>query len=287
MKNILLVDDDKVVREVITRILDQHFPSLVKVYHAVDGLDAIRMAEKQKFDCVVYDLKMPRLDGNNLLKMMTTLPVELKPANILILSAFATEAQSKRKIANVSYIDKPFKEEDVVSFFKNQVLGKGEKTKFKMDVHFINPFIDATIEVLKVTADTIITKDSVLIKEQDEVSGDISAIVAMNSSRFIGSFAISFEKASFLEVASKMLYEEFTEINNDNRDAIGEICNQVFGMTKAKMNDEMNLDIAKALPSVIVGEKHTIKHQVNGPTLTVKFKTSKGSFTIEVVLQSL
>lgn len=287
MKNILLVDDDKVVREDINRILEANFASLFKVFHAADGLEAIRMAEKQKFDCVVTDLKMPRCDGNSLLRMMTILPVELKPANILILSAFATEVQSQRKISNVSYLDKPFKEESLIEFFKDQIFGMGSKQKFKMDVNFINPFIKATIEVLKVTAETVVHKDSVLIKEADEVSGDISAIVAMNSSKFVGSFAISFEKACYLDIASKMLYEEFTEINNDNRDAVGEICNQVFGMTKAKMNDEMNLDIAKALPAIIVGDKHTIKHQVKGPTLTVKFKTDAGSFTIEVVLQSL
>lgn len=57
--------------------------------------------------------------------------------------------------------------------------------------------------------------------------------------------------------------------------------------TSARMNDEMGLDIAKAIPTVIEGKKHTIKHMIDGKCLTVKFNTKNGSFTIEAVVQPL
>jgi len=158
---------------------------------------------------------------------------------------------------------------------------------FKIDVNFILPFVESTLEVLKLTASTSATKDSVYVKTGNDPSGDISAIVPINSSKFLGSFAISFEDKCFLEVVSNMLMEEYAEINEENRDAIGEICNQVFGMAKARMNDQLGLDIAKAIPTIIEGKDHKIKHMIDGKCLTVKFKTQKGSFTIEAVVQPL
>ncbi|MFY7992638.1 MAG: chemotaxis protein CheX [Bacteriovoracaceae bacterium] len=170
---------------------------------------------------------------------------------------------------------------------KNRTIMIESKEPFKIDVNFILPFIESTLEVLKVTASTQATKDKVYIKTGNEPSGDISAIVSMNSPKFLGSFAISFEEACFLEIVSNMLMEDYKTINEENRDAVGEICNQVFGMAKARMNDEMGLDIAKAIPTVIEGKKHTIKHMIDGKCITVKFNTTKGSFTIEAVVQSL
>lgn len=283
MKNILLVDDDKVIKELITKLLTLEFKDKVKIFQAADGLEAIRMIENQKFDCVVTDLNMPKCDGHSLIKMAKVLPVEVKPVHILVLSGAIQE--ETQKTAAVAYMKKPFNEEELIKHFKDHVMGMGVKPSFKMDVSFINPFIDATLEVIKVMANTEVTKNSVFIREKDVASGDISSMVSMNSSKFVGSFAISFTKACFLEIASNMLFEDFTEITPDNRDAASEICNQVFGKTKAKMNDLMSLDIAKAIPALIVGDNHIIKHQLDGPCLAVKFNTPKGSFTIEIVLK--
>lgn len=284
MKNILLVDDDKIVKDMLVKVLDSHFPEQLKIRMASDGLEAIRMIENQKFDCVVTDINMPKCDGNNLIKMAKVLPVEVKPVHILVLSALI-EGEF-HKMAGVAYMKKPFDEPELIKHFKDHVMGQGEKPSFKMDVSFINPFIDSTVEVIEVMANTKVSKSAVFIREKDVASGDISSLVSMNSSKFVGSFAISFEKSCFLEVASNMLFEDFTEINSENRDAASEICNQVFGKAKAKMNDLMNLDIAKAIPALIVGDKHMIQHQVDGPCLAVKFNTSKGSFTIEIVLRA-
>lgn len=284
MKSVLLVDDDKIVKEITSSLLIEHFKEAIKVYTAADGLEAIRMMERQKFDCLVTDINMPKCDGNNLIKMAKVLPVEFKPVHILVLSGNISE--DFQKTAGVAYMKKPYNKNELISHFKDNVLGLGVKPSFKMDVGFINPFIDSTIEVIEVMANTKVSKSKVFLREKDVASGDISSIVTMNSSKFVGSFAISFGKSCFLEIASNMLFEDFTEITEDNRDAASEICNQVFGKTKAKMNDQLNLDIAKAIPVLIVGDGHIIKHQIDGPCLAVQFNTSKGSFTIEIVLRA-
>jgi CheY-specific phosphatase CheX/CheY-like chemotaxis protein len=284
MKNVLLVDDDKSIKAILVKVLETNFKDQIKILQAEDGLGAIKMMENQKFDCVVTDINMPKLDGHNLIKMAKVLPVNVKPVHILVLSEHISD--DIQKTANVAYMKKPFVNEELVRHFKDHVMGMGEKPSFKMDVSFINPFIDSAIEVIEVMSNTKVTKSKVFLREKDVASGDISSIVSMNSSKFVGSFAISFEKDCFLEIASNMLFEEFTQIDSENRDAASEICNQVFGKAKAKMNDQMNLDIAKAIPALIVGDNHIIKHQLDGPCLAVKFNTSRGSFIIEIVLRA-
>jgi two-component system, response regulator FlrC len=62
--NILVVDDDLIIRQVVTR-------HLTLLGHAVDsasnGIEALRVIERKRFDIVVTDLQMPGMDGHELL----------------------------------------------------------------------------------------------------------------------------------------------------------------------------------------------------------------------------
>jgi chemotaxis protein CheX len=285
MKKILVVDDDNEFRESLVEMIHQVCETKVEVIEARDGLEALRKVENEKFDIIITDMEMPKYDGNSLVRMISVMKQDLRPDHILVMSEFKVDGQMNSK-TKISYLAKPINKEQMQGFM-GQALKNETKEPFKIDVNFILPFVESTLEVLKLTASTPATKEKVYVKTGNESSGDISAIVSMNSPKFLGSFAISFEEACFLEVVSNMLMEEYQAINEENRDAVGEICNQVFGMAKARMNDEMGLDIAKAIPTVIEGKKHTIKHMIDGKCLTVKFNTKKGSFTIEAVVQPL
>lgn len=286
MKKILVVDDDNEFRESLVKMIDEISGGSYEIIEARDGLEALRKIENEKFNIVMTDIEMPKYDGNSLVRMVSVMKQDRRPEHILILSEYKIDGDPNSKITKIAYLAKPVNKSQMQEYLNR--VAKGEsKEPFKIDVNFILPFVESTLEVLKLTASTPATKDKVYIKTGNEPSGDISAIVPMNSPKFLGSFAISFEEACFLEIVSNMLMEEYSAINEENRDAVGEICNQVFGMAKARMNDEMGLDIAKAIPTVIEGKKHTIKHMIDGKCLTVKFNTTKGSFTIEAVVQAL
>jgi chemotaxis protein CheX len=184
-------------------------------------------------------------------------------------------------------LPKPLSEQLFVEYLKSILPeNKVANESFKMDVNFINPFIIATLEVLKITANTQATKEKVYVKPTDTASGDISALVSMNSEQFHGSFAVCFEKACYLEVMSNMMMENYSEIVGEIKDGVGEICNQIFGLTKARMNAESGILIDKAIPTIISGNKHTISHMLVGKCLVVKFNTSRGSFTIEAIVKA-
>jgi CheY-like chemotaxis protein len=62
--SILVVDDDPVIRQVVSRHLTL---TGNQVAVAVDGVTALEAIDRQRFDLVVTDLQMPRMDGNELL----------------------------------------------------------------------------------------------------------------------------------------------------------------------------------------------------------------------------
>src|SRR5262249_2884513 len=59
---VLLADDDRPFLEALSPVIERQ-PELAVVGIALDGLDAIELADELEPDAVVIDLHMPRLDG--------------------------------------------------------------------------------------------------------------------------------------------------------------------------------------------------------------------------------
>ena len=152
------------------------------------------------------------------------------------------------------------------------------------DLNFIVPFVQSAIKVLTTLANTKPEKEEVFVRTATQSSGDISAIIALNSNDYLGSMAITFEKACFLGLVGSMLGETYTEISPDIQDAAAEICNQVFGASKLILNQQGH-SIQPAIPSVVVGQGHIIHHSAIGKVLAVRFKTEFGRFVIEAVVE--
>jgi two-component system, response regulator FlrC len=62
--NILVVDDDLIIRQVVTRHLNLHGHL---VDDAANGIEALAAIEHKRYDIVVTDLQMPGMDGHELL----------------------------------------------------------------------------------------------------------------------------------------------------------------------------------------------------------------------------
>lgn len=113
-KTILLVEDEMIIRENISSMLRFFFK---EVYIAVDGLDGLDRYEESMPDIVMTDLKMPNMDGFELLN-------ELKRRDTnsytIIVSAHTDTELLLNAIHNGvdRYIVKPLVEEDLFEAFK-------------------------------------------------------------------------------------------------------------------------------------------------------------------------
>jgi len=115
----------------------------------------------------------------------------------------------------------------------------GMVIKRSLDTEFINPFLNATMNVLQIQAGVDVVAGKVFRKQDtDRFYGDISGLIGIISDAFTGSVVISFPEETFLKVMSKMLGEEYTKIDQDIVDGAGEITNMIFGQAKIVLNEK-------------------------------------------------
>jgi len=152
-----------------------------------------------------------------------------------------------------------------------------------LNVEYVNPFIDAVVNVLKTMAQTDARAGKPTIKGSKTSQGDVTGLIGLAGEKAKGSIAVSFSASCILKVVSNMLMEEFTEITDEVTDAVGEITNMVSGGAKKTLS-EKNIKFNMAIPSVIVGEGHSITHMTSGPVIALPFETDHGPFFIEICI---
>ncbi len=106
---ILVADDEEGIRESLNLILGDEFELLF----AVDGEEALAKLTVESFDVALLDIKMPKLDGLEVLKRLSqqrlTVPV-------LILTAYQSVELAKEavKLGALDYLPKPFEREQIL-----------------------------------------------------------------------------------------------------------------------------------------------------------------------------
>jgi two-component system response regulator YesN len=68
MYKVLLVDDERIVKRAIKSIIKWEECGLELAATACNGINALQMADKAKPDIIVADIKMPGMDGIELVK---------------------------------------------------------------------------------------------------------------------------------------------------------------------------------------------------------------------------
>lgn len=280
-KQILIADMNLDTLQKLQLLVGKLLPS-AKILTAVTERDVSHKLNTQKFDLFVCDLNITRGQTTSFLEKVIGPYADPRPDWSIILSSEAKPSNLGNFKKN-TFIPKPI-DESFFSEIVHTVCGGPEENKnSSVDVSFINPFIEATLTVLSTTANTVAKKKSVCIRKENQISGDISSLIAMNSERYLGSMAISFEEKCFLSVVSNMLGESYTAITDEIQDAAGELCNQIFGQAKMVLNQKGHT-IQPAIPSIISGKAHKIKHLIDGTCIAVVFETPHGDFVIETVM---
>jgi chemotaxis protein CheX len=151
-----------------------------------------------------------------------------------------------------------------------------------MNADFINPFLEGTITVLKTMAFVEPKAGKPFLKKSEKAIGDVSGIIGMTGSAK-GSLALSFSEKCILKIVSNMLGEEYTSINGDITDAVGEITNMISGAARQDL-EKQGYTVRAAIPTVISGKSHQISHVLGGPSIIIPFDIDEGSFVVDVCL---
>ncbi|MDZ7363298.1 MAG: response regulator [candidate division KSB1 bacterium] len=123
LARILAVDDEPVV-------LDSFRKILVVAGYAIDtvesGREALGLVQKYKYDFVFTDLKMPEMDGLDVVKGVKHFSPE---TDVVVITGYATieSAVNAMKYGAMDYVQKPFTEDELVDFTKKCLIRRQDR----------------------------------------------------------------------------------------------------------------------------------------------------------------
>lgn len=122
---VLIVDDDKSLRETISAILQSQG---YRMTSAANANEAIEKTKTQFFDIILLDVKLPDMDGTQLLShLQKTAPETLK----IIITGYpsVTDAAQALDIGANSYLTKPIDPDHLLKTIKNKLQERKQKER--------------------------------------------------------------------------------------------------------------------------------------------------------------
>ncbi|MFP4363732.1 MAG: sigma-54-dependent transcriptional regulator [Spirochaetia bacterium] len=200
---ILVADDEKNIRESIRRLLELEG---FTVKTAENGLSAHRHLNSEIFDIIILDLKMPGMNGMELLAWITEQGLQ---AEVIMISAHGDvqDAVQAMKLGANDYIVKPFDPEELVLRL-NRI---SETIQLKRSIHESKPHKDFQMhsdspemrKVLTTAEKTAETKATILITGESGTGKEVLA-------RHIHSIS-NFREGPFIPVNIGGMPENFIE----------------------------------------------------------------------------
>ncbi|MDI7269980.1 MAG: response regulator, partial [Myxococcota bacterium] len=108
---VLIVDDEPNMRRVLVALLERE---PCEVLEAVDGIEALRIMDDNVVHMAIADLRMPRMDGMELLRRVVARDPDLP---VIVLTAHGTvdTAVEAMKLGAFDFITKPFERSEMLA----------------------------------------------------------------------------------------------------------------------------------------------------------------------------
>jgi len=142
MSKILIIEDEEQIRRVLIRILTDE-DSKFEIFEASDGKKGLDLIKKESFDLVLCDIKMPKLDGIELLqkakKINSTLPFIMLTGHGNIETAV-----DSMKLGAYDFISKPPDLNRLINSVRNAL----ERKELEVENKILRKKIDKKYEII-------------------------------------------------------------------------------------------------------------------------------------------
>ncbi len=128
MEHLLVVDDEPSMLEFLEYMLTKENYRVTSTLH---GAEAQRLIQERSFDLVISDLRMPDLDGLELLRSAQSVDPEVP---FLFITAYASSdtAIEALKLGAFDYVTKPFQVEELKNLVRNALQASSLKRKVRL-----------------------------------------------------------------------------------------------------------------------------------------------------------
>jgi two-component system response regulator YesN len=115
LRKILIVDDEKNIRLGLKTMIEREFPEQYVIRTAIHGEDALTQYDSERADIVITDIRMPVMDGIELIKRLTKEAESEQKPIFIILSGYDDFAYAKAAIKYQvkDYLLKPIRRDEL------------------------------------------------------------------------------------------------------------------------------------------------------------------------------
>jgi two-component system, LytTR family, response regulator AlgR len=127
MLKVLVVDDEALARSRLRTLLGNcTAPAAVAAAEAADAVQAMKVLQRESFDAVLLDIRMPGVDGMALARAIAALP---QPPAVVFITAHSEHAVQAFELEAVDYLTKPVRLERLQQALqKIERLGQSTRT---------------------------------------------------------------------------------------------------------------------------------------------------------------
>ncbi|MCO3149970.1 response regulator [Pseudomonas aeruginosa] len=146
---LLIIDDDEVVRESLAAYLED---SNFKVLQALNGLQGLQIFESEQPDLVICDLRMPQIDGLELIRRIRQAASET-PIIVLSGAGVMSDAVEALRLGAADYLIKPLEDLAVLEHSVRRALDRAylrvENQRYRDKLEAANRELQASLNLLQ------------------------------------------------------------------------------------------------------------------------------------------
>lgn len=146
---LLIIDDDDVVRASVAAYLED---SGFEVRQANNGAQGLKAFESERPDVVICDLRMPQIDGLELIKRMTALDADI-PVIILSGAGVMSDAVEALRLGAADYLIKPLEDLAVLEHSVSRALDRAhlrlENRRYREKLEIANRELQTSLDLLR------------------------------------------------------------------------------------------------------------------------------------------
>jgi chemotaxis protein CheX len=151
-----------------------------------------------------------------------------------------------------------------------------------MNVKFLNPFIDAAIEVLQAEVNVTATRGSLDLQKSALTADDVTILIHMVGEVY-GVVLFSMPFTTGMRMVSSILGQEFSEFTSLAQSGVAELGNVITGRATIKLY-QAGYQSNISPPAVITGKGVQIS-TLDFPRIVVPLTTNLGNLTIHLALR--
>lgn len=165
MKRVLIIDDTKNIRTLLTTCLELRDYEVLTAENGKVALDILR-EKKEEIDLIFLDIRMPGMSGTEVLKSLRSYGISCP---VIIMTAFATvkNAVDCTKLGAIAYLQKPFSPDRVNTILDEITENTSNENRTNSNLKDVELYLSKT-------------KSLINEKKYDEAFENIKTVLSIN-----------------------------------------------------------------------------------------------------------